>query len=441
MSRAIGPAVATVVAVNFFARVLLVEAFPVPFAFDGFQRWMGRDWVLVQDWLPLTQLLIWAAAQVGGLEFTRLVMAAVGALAAGAGAWAAAGIAKKAEAAWWFLPFSLLGGFVAWTTVFYQEGTFLAVFYLGLALALSGRLGLADLAFGLLGLVRYEGWPILLFYLAWRREPRALLALWGAAVWVGIRLAEIEPFRGGPADFQDWKGLVERFSWSRQVDENLAMLEWTFTHGCVVPIGVALLNLRERVTRALVLLFLVQVAITEAWIAGLETATSRMLLVPTMLLAPAAAAYAAGVPEHWRRWAGIGLGAFVLGQANAAWERCEYETRVNHAEVELLAAVEACEDCVWWIDPRPRLGTRARHSGCEVIAGISELRFGVDAFCAGWQDAGAARQAFARCTSTARWDGTGYRVDQHGPNSSRYGPPPSLAPSAAGLGELDLDRR
>ena len=47
------------------------------------------------------------------------------------------------------------------------------------AVLLSARY--ADLLLGLLGLSRYEGWPYLLLYALWRRDPRALRASWGIA--------------------------------------------------------------------------------------------------------------------------------------------------------------------------------------------------------------------------------------------------------------------
>lgn len=413
-------------------RAALILSFPIPFAYDGYERWLGRGFVLVQDWLPVTQSFIWAAAQLGaGLTETRLVMALVGATAAFAGAWAAVGLAGgDRRAAWWWLPISVFGGFASWTTVFYQEGTFIAIFYAGVAFALHGRLRLADLTFGLLGLVRYEGWPFILLYIAWRRDMRASLALWGIGLWIGMKLGGVSGHRPSPVDFQDWNGIVERFDVDRQVKQTVNLVIWSFQHGCMVPFGAALVEARwSRLARLLFVLFAVQLGITEAWLAGLETGTSRMLVVPTMLVAPAAAALGVRLQGRLRVAGIIGVVIFAFSQLPAAIERCSHEADRISPELRLARAMQACEGCVWWIDPRLGLGTRKRHDGCQVLAGVTEYRAGVDFFCAGWQDAAASRAAFASCTNTARWDGFGYRAVQHGLDSSRYGPPPSLAPA------------
>jgi hypothetical protein len=140
-----------------------------------------------------------------------------------------------------------------------------------------------------------------------------------------------------------------------------------------------------------------------------------------------------GVRLHgrWRLAGVVGVVGFAFAQIPAAVERCAHEVRRIKPELQLIEMMDACADCVWWVDPRPRLGTRARHDGCEIIAGASDHVVGEDLYCAGWQDAAAARAAFATCTHTARWDGDAYRTIQHGRDSSRYGPPPSLAPAAS----------
>ncbi len=47
-------------------RTWLVLAWPENYAFDGFQRWAGRDHLLVREWLPLTQSVVWVVHREGG---------------------------------------------------------------------------------------------------------------------------------------------------------------------------------------------------------------------------------------------------------------------------------------------------------------------------------------------------------------------------------------
>ena len=123
--------------------VWLPAAVAMAVAFDGYQRWAGRDHILVQDWLPVTQALIWLTAQLGGdIYVGRLVMAFVAASAAGAGTWLAQSLAAErvgpreaTTAGWAFVIAALFGPWSSWGTVFYQESTFLLVLFGGLALA------------------------------------------------------------------------------------------------------------------------------------------------------------------------------------------------------------------------------------------------------------------------------------------------------------------
>ena len=47
-------------------RLLLVALVPGNWHYDGYQRWAGRDHLVVQVWLPATQLLVWVVAKLGG---------------------------------------------------------------------------------------------------------------------------------------------------------------------------------------------------------------------------------------------------------------------------------------------------------------------------------------------------------------------------------------
>ena len=110
-------------------RALLLAAFPDNIGLDGFQRWAGRDWLLVQGWLPGPQLLIWSAGQLGvGIFGTRVLMAVVASLAVAAGAVLAEAIGGRA-AGWMFIAAGAFGPFTLWGSALYQEGLFLLVLF------------------------------------------------------------------------------------------------------------------------------------------------------------------------------------------------------------------------------------------------------------------------------------------------------------------------
>lgn len=410
-------------------RIFLVLRWPVPYSFDGFQRWAGRDHLLIQDWLPFTQTIIWGVTRLGAdLSATRIVMSAVAAGAGAAACLVASGLAKRPAAAWFAVPLTFFGPFMGWGTVLYQEGSFLLVLFSGLALALHGRLRAADLVIGLLGLVRYEGWPCIVLYVLWRRDWRALVAVWGALVWVGIRASGAQGYHASPVDFRDWQGLVERWDGERQYRQSLQFLKWALDSGAVAMFAVSAYGvIRNRKTWLLALLFGVQLAATFAWLAGLETATTRMLIVPSMLLLPIAAATMGAAEGRLARAISVIIGIAVsVGGVKDGVARSEREAKRARAELALVEQIEACEDCVWWVDPSRGLGTRARHDGCEIMQGISSLHAGVDFYCANWIPQEKKREVYAECTDTARFDGLSYRVEKHGKNRSMYGPPPAL---------------
>ncbi|NOY27323.1 MAG: hypothetical protein GXP62_15760, partial [Oligoflexia bacterium] len=85
LPRATLPVAALLTALG--GRLAVLLAAPTPYAFDAFQRWAGRDHLLVRDWLPGTQALIWAVAAAGGGHLlARAALALVAALGVAAGA-------------------------------------------------------------------------------------------------------------------------------------------------------------------------------------------------------------------------------------------------------------------------------------------------------------------------------------------------------------------
>ena len=61
-----------------FVRMALIGAVPGNYSFDGFQRWAGRESLLVQDWLPLTQSVLVANDWLGGdLHSARIILAVI----------------------------------------------------------------------------------------------------------------------------------------------------------------------------------------------------------------------------------------------------------------------------------------------------------------------------------------------------------------------------
>jgi len=486
--------------VTFFWRVVLIQIAPVPYSFDAYQRWAGRGHILVQDWLPATQTLIWATARLGGnLLAGRLVMSAVAALAASLGTLLAMRIARARHAAgsatwagWAFVVAAFFGPWCSWGTVFYQESTFLAVLFAGLLLATGPSPRLGDATMGLLGLVRYEGWPCIVLYALWRsdalplagewlggllrrRRPEgleaptlapvlralgrawapALVASWGMILWIVLRLGGVEGYHASPVNFADWEGLASRFTIAGWLHDARS-LAWRFTNsgGLVWLTLGAFVAWRERrspLVQLLTLMFLSQIGITFAWLAGLEVSTSRMLVIPVVLAAVLGAVAAPTVVElrlvRLRSEAGT---RFRLGQVDPApahgltsttWslalvvplglmvvlgvglEDARLRMRVEgfHVRMETaaLTQMKECPGCVWWVLPRRGLGTRARHDGCEVLQGTSDLLEGEQFYCAPWVAPDEALKLYASCSGTVRWNpGSGsYVLERHLPGT------------------------
>jgi len=407
-------------------RLWLIWSYPENFSMDGYQRWAGRDHLLVQDWLPGTQAVVYSVTKLGGgiLE-TRVALAAVAALAVVAGALVARELGGLI-AGWIFVPLSMFGPFLTWTVVPYQEGAYLLTILGAIALVLRGkRLNwapahrawlLADLLAGAAALVRYEGWIFVGLYLLWRRDKRAIRAAWGAAFWLGLKLTGAQGYAASPVDFADWDGLTERFS-STTLTQSLRKLgrhatdTWLPALAVLGAAGAALLWRRKAGGLWMVLLLLgLQVTATLGWMIGLETATYRMQAVPGVLLGLLAAGGAGLALAGRGRWApalaalvAIGLAAHFVPQG---FDNARRSTRSAKWERKLVVKMARCEGCRWAVKPRRRIGTRKRHDGCEIVQGLGELRAGLDFWCTSWPGT----QPFAP-THTARWRTGGYSVE------------------------------
>lgn len=397
-----------------------LHAYPFNFAYDSFQRWAGRDHVLVQTWLPATQAVVWAVVALGGgIEAARLALSVIAAVAVGLGARLAGRLGGGAGALL-YLGVATFGPTTSVTSGIYQEGTFLLVLCAGLGLAAQGRLVAADLALGAAGLVRYEAWPYLAIWALWRQQearragrwaPEAALAGWGAALWLilheglGLRGAAMSP-----QDLHDWDGLLARFdlgAWASDVGKLAVNMAQT---GAWLWLGLGAWGAwlgRDRPLVRLVAAWLgVQVAFTGAWIAGLEMSSNRMQVVPVMLAALLAAPAAERIGRR-----PLVLRLLVLGLLGwGVWSSLDdgnRKVREFKPERVALQQMAACPDCVWWVVPRQGLGSRTRHDGCEVLQGLSPMRHGVDFWCAAWPDTAPHE---AEATGRVIYNGKGYDV-------------------------------
>ena len=73
---------ATVFVIELAVRLALLSTHPENYSMDAYQRWGGRDHLLIQGWLPATQFFVWATSSLGGgIVAMRVVLAVIGALA------------------------------------------------------------------------------------------------------------------------------------------------------------------------------------------------------------------------------------------------------------------------------------------------------------------------------------------------------------------------
>jgi hypothetical protein len=397
--------------------------FPTNGSFDGYQRWAGREHLLVQDWLPATQFFIFGTASLGGdVMATRVVLSVVAALATACGAWLAQHLGGR-WAGWLFLGPGLFSAFVFWESQLYQEGTFLAVFLGGLALAASGRLLAADLVLGALALVRYEGWPCVALYLLWRRDVRALRALWGAAAWLAVRSLYGHGYEASPVDFADWNGLTERFRLEAWKADLARLGKMVVQSGGLwwMSLGVVGLVVTRRSGLAWVLAgaAAVQSALVVAWVAGIEGAFSRMLILPVVLSGVLAAAALGRAAGRWPFVAGPLALVLLAGQlavsASDVGRRGRMERMNIVPELKAAGEIAKCAGCTWWVVPRRKLGTRARHDGCEVLQGLGPLDHGRQFWCGPWVPEAERAEKRAACDGTIVWTGGRYRVERKAP--------------------------
>ena len=408
------------------ARLSLIATHPTMYSMDAYQRWGGRAHILVQDWLPATQFIVWITDTLGGGHLAvRVAVSLVAAVALAAGGLCARHLGGP-MAGWIFLPVLVFGPSLTWTSVPYQEGTFLLFLFGGMALALRARAAegpkgpldwfWADLVLGGLALVRYEGWPITLLYILWRRDRRAVLAAWGMLAWLLIKASGVEGFAASPIHYADWEGLDSRFDWA-VLSASLAKLGRAsiktgavWLYAMLVPAAVVLLRRNIPGAGFFLLVFGGQLLITAAWMTGLETAIIRMHLLPGTLAGLLSAAAMGLLWSHVKNWQRpiviIGAVALSLIFGRQGFSNARTSIKSVKHEARLLEKIEQCGDCRFLVRPRTKIGTRDRHDGCEILQGISSLRHGDDFWCQRWED----RPLTFEPTHTARWKRGGYVI-------------------------------
>ena len=418
-------------AVALICRLISMWYFPEPHQFDGYQRWAGRDHLYVQVWLPATQLWVWLIAKLGGtllvlrLFFSLLASVTI-VLATRVGLELFSFAREESEdnpsttdislsyLPLAFVPFACLGPYIVWSTVPYQESTFLFFWFLGLLLYRKYPRW-SDLCIGALALVRYEGWPLVVVHSllgVWlRKDNRVLLSLWGIVLWLAIRyFGLLEPYMASPDSFSDWKDLHMnlRFWKIRHLLFNLwgmfdsAAADWWIFFS-VFALGYWRKN-REHfdatqtsVVWMTIFAFLGQMAALLGWVLSLGVAFSRMVVLPTLLLSPFSAM---GILILFRKIQdkyqkqltrrvmsgvfGLLLFAFTAWSLRDARLDLTNMNKQNQDEREIAQIMEQCSGDIWGMYPRQHPGPRSRHDGCEVIQGITMLRAGEDFNCLQW---------------------------------------------------------
>ena len=394
-------------------RLVIIGSAPWNFSFDGYQRWAGRVHLLIQDWLPATQSILWLVSSAGGgVLATRIALSVVAAAAVAAGVSLARSIGGPA-AGWFFVPMGLFSPFLTWSTVPYQEGTFLLFIFGAMAAALRDRLWLADLLAGAVALVRYEGWPFVAVYILWRRDPRALRALWGAGLWLMLKnVLDLTGHASSPTDFADWNGITDRFS-PAMLLESLAKMarQLWMTGGWLVLLlgGIGAVDaLRRRLRGAWVLVLLIagQLAAVAGWLVGLETAIVRMQVVVGMISGVFVATLGGHLwsDQRWRKLLVVAAIGGSMGWSVIGGVLAQRSLRSVRWEVDLATEWRAHPERKWQLTPRSGLGTRSRHDGCEILQGLTEHVHGQDFWCMPWTDTA------PEGLWEARWGKGGYRI-------------------------------
>jgi hypothetical protein len=376
--------------VQTIVRLFIIRQYPYNFAFDGFQRWAGREHLLVRDWMPATQSFIYLCDSLGiGIIGTKIVLSLLGSLAVASTSLIVAHLYDR-RAGQVFIALSFFSPFVTWSGTLYQEGTFLALSMSALALVLhlpKNKLWLADLVAGSVALSRYEGWPFVILYIIWRRDLKAGLALWGMGTWIAIKLTGMPSFDPSPINYADWEGMKTRFSWTEYFSDCLSYFRKGFLYGAMwIWIG-ALFTIKKAfqkdpwLTVLLLLLLGSQCAAVLGWIAGLETVILRMLIIPAFLLS----IFCAGLSRKWNLLY-IFLIGFVLFGLQQTRRQSKRNSREFRFERKLTRYIEECSDCQILVFPRKGMGTRDRHDGCEILQGISTLVHPQDFTCGSWEE-------------------------------------------------------
>lgn len=375
------------------ARLVLIAAFPDPWQFDAYQRWAARDHLWVQVWLPATQVVVYAVAQLGGgILALRLVMAFIASITVAMGGLLARRLGGE-RAGWLYLPMAVYGPYLVWSVVPYQESTLLFALFGGLLLGKRWPV-VGALLIGTLAFCRYEGWPLLLVYIAVHRRWSSVLCLWGVVLYFGIDALGLNaPYAASPDSFEDWEGIENKLRWkyARYLFVHLwyeaagGGLQWMLFGGILMVRSFPW----KREQWVLVFAFLGQLAATVGWMFSLGVVFSRMSVIPGMVLGVLAAT------EVGRRWPGLPrwgrttilvfTGGLTLWTVGVTVPDVQRMFRTMRFDVDMVRTVESCPDDTWSIVPRRHPGPRRRHDGCEVLQGLTELRAGQEFVCEPWE--------------------------------------------------------
>lgn len=384
------PAITFVIA--FLVRAAAILIWPHAFQFDAYQRWAGRDHLFIQVWLPATQLVVWICGKLGMSIFgVRFVFAAIGSLSL---AIASALLERLGGrmAAWLFLPMCFFGPFLVWSTSPYQESTLLTVLFFGLLLS-DLKPQLSDWVMGALAMVRYEGWPLIIAHVFFRRSWSALIAFWGCA-FLGVLYAcdWVHPYQASPDSFADWNDLsgnlkpriVSFVAYRLGVITEYSGTQWLLLGVLFFP----WLKNKSNVHWMLLFTVIGQICATVGWALSLGVAFSRMMITIAIPASMLAVLFLAQLWPRWARWKrillGIGLVAWTGWTLRDAHVDYKSYSKSLRFEVDLIDLMKRCPNDFWGIDPRKHPGKRNRHDGCEVIQGLSELRAGFDYSCMIW---------------------------------------------------------